>query len=48
MKKIILLITAILLLGTVSYADCTYAGKSYEEGSIRGPYICIDGDWVRR
>ncbi len=48
MWKLILLITSILFLGTVSYADCQYAGKTYSEGDIRGPYICIDGDWIRR
>jgi len=48
MQKIILLVTSILLLGTVAFADCVYADKSYSEGSIRGPYICIDGEWVRR
>ena len=47
MQKIILLIISILVLGTVSYADCTYGGKPYSEGEIRGPYICIDGEWIR-
>jgi len=48
MKKMSLLIMAILLFGTVSYADCVYGDKSYSEGDIRGPYICIDGEWIRR
>jgi len=48
MQKIILLIVAILLFGTVSFADCVYGDKSYSEGAIRGPYICIDGKWIRR
>jgi len=48
MKKLILFITSILLLGAVSYADCTYGEKTYSEGAIRGPYICIDGEWIQR
>lgn len=30
------------------YAECTYNGKKYSEGSVIGPYICKDGEWVRR
>ncbi len=48
MQKVVLFITSILLLGTLSSADCTYGGKTYAEGDIRGPYICIDGKWIRR
>jgi len=48
MKKITLLMVSILLLGTIAYADCEYRGIIYPEGAIRGPYICVDTNWVRR
>ncbi len=48
MQKLILFITVVFLFGTLSSADCTYGGETYLEGDIRGPYICIDGEWVRR
>jgi len=48
MKSVVLYITAVLLLGGLAYADCLYDGNSYPEGTIRGPYICIDSEWVRR
>ena len=48
MQKLILFIISILCLVTLSSADCTYGGKTYAEGDIRGPYICIDEEWIRR
>jgi len=48
MQKIILFIISIILLGTVAYADCKYRGETYPEGTIRGPYICIDDKWIPR
>ena len=48
MKKIVLLISVLLTVGGLLYADCEYDGKIYSEGTIRGPYICVDGEWIRR
>jgi len=49
MQKIKLtLIFSILLLGNILYADCVYGGHTYSEGTIRGPFICIDGEWIKR
>jgi hypothetical protein len=48
MQKLILFMISILLSGTIAYADCVYGGKTYSEGDTRGPYICIDGEWIRR
>ncbi len=48
MKRFFLSLTVFLVVGVNLYADCTFEGTSYPEGSIRGPYICIDGEWIRR
>jgi len=48
MKRIFLVVTLFLILGISVEANCTFEGKSYSEGTIRGPYICIDGEWIRR
>jgi len=48
MNKTIQIITFVLIINAVASADCHYAGKIYLEGDIRGPYICIQGEWVRR
>jgi len=48
MKSIFLGSIFCLLIGANLYADCTFEGKSYPEGTIRGPYICIDEEWIRR
>ena len=48
MNKTIQIITLLLIISSIASADCPYAGEVYPEGAIRGPYICINGDWIRR
>jgi len=48
MQKIIFLITLLLVLVSGAYADCQHNGKWYAEGAIMGPYICVNGAWIRR
>ena len=33
---------------SVAYADCNYNGTWYPEGTIMGPNVCINGQWIRR
>ena len=47
MKKVIPVILLLLMVSVAIHADCPYGDKNYPEGAIRGPYICINGDWVR-
>ena len=48
MLKIVLgLMMGLSLAGTL-YAECVYNGVVYSEGAIIGPYICKDGQWVKR
>jgi len=47
-KKIIQIIALLLIGSTIASADCNYSGENYPEGAIRGPYICINGSWIRR
>jgi len=48
MRKAIQVFALLLILGGIANADCTYSGASYPEGAIRGPYICVNGEWIRR
>ena len=48
MQKTTYIIAMLLVLGSVTYADCTYQGYTYPEGAVRGPYICLNGAWIRR
>ena len=48
MKKMIQIFAILLVTGSMATADCVYSGQTYPEGAVRGPYICINGDWVRR
>ena len=48
MKKIIQIITLVFTISIGVSADCNYGDKTYPEGAIRGPYICISGTWIRR
>ena len=48
MNKTIQIIVLLLIINTAASADCLYAGEIYTEGAIRGPYICINGSWIRR
>jgi hypothetical protein len=48
MQRITFIITMLLVFGSVTYADCVHEGHTYSEGTIRGPFICINGSWIRR
>jgi len=48
MKTLVLLLSILVTTGGLLYADCEYGGQVYSEGAIRGPYICVDGEWIRR
>jgi len=48
MKRIIQIVAMLLVIGSIASADCVYGGHSYPEGATRGPYICINGSWIRR
>ncbi len=47
-KKIMFPIALLLVLVSGVYADCEYNGRWYAEGTIMGPYICVDSIWIRR
>ncbi len=48
MKKIMFFITLLLVLVSGVYADCKHNGRWYAEGTVKGPYICVNGSWIRR
>lgn len=48
MKMKYLLALLLLLMSGMTYADCTYNGKPYAEGSVIGPIKCVSGEWVKR
>lgn len=48
MKKIMFVITMLTMLGSVTYADCVHEGQVYPEGTVMGPFICVNGGWVKR
>ena len=46
LKKIILVISLLAASSAYVHASCTYDGKVYPEGTVIGPYVCTDGEWV--
>ena len=44
-KTIASFLMFIFLTGSV-FADCTYNGATYAEGTRIGPYVCSGGQWV--
>jgi hypothetical protein len=46
-RLLIFLLFFLVLAGSVS-ADCIYNGKNYSEGTVMGPYVCRDNQWVRK
>lgn len=48
MKILMYLILFLMLSVAIAQADCVYNGASYPEGTILGPYICTNGQWVFR
>ncbi len=47
MKKLSMLI-GILLLSNIAVADCSYNGQDFPEGTVIGPYVCVNGEWITR
>lgn len=45
--KLIFSFLLLLLVGTAS-ADCIYNGSVYPEGTVMGPYVCVNNGWVKR
>lgn len=43
-----LLIFIVIVISSFAVADCQYNGSWYPEGATIGPYICVNGNWVRR
>lgn len=43
-----LLIVLIVTFSGALYADCEYNGTWYPEGETMGPYVCVNGEWIRR
>lgn len=43
-----LLIVFIIVFSSAIYADCEHRGRWYPEGTTMGPYVCINGQWIRR
>ena len=35
-----------LLVSGLAIADCTYNGAVYAEGTVIGPYVCSNNEWV--
>jgi len=48
MKQIMFLTALLIVLVSGVYADCQYNGRWYPEGATMGPYICVNGSWIRR
>ena len=42
------MLVLLLSFGSAAFADCTYGGKSYPEGTRIGPYTCAGGQWVTK
>jgi hypothetical protein len=38
----------VLLYGELSFADCTFNGVNYPDGTVLGPYVCSGTQWVVR
>jgi len=46
MLRHIALVVSLALIPTSAFADCTYNGKQYPEGSQVGAFVCHQGRWV--
>lgn len=44
-KKISLAVIIFLHAG-LAFADCTYNGVAYPDGTVLGPYVCSGTQWV--
>lgn len=47
-RKMVLYVFSMLISANIVYADCSYNGTLYPEGTIIGPYMCSNGQWIRR
>lgn len=46
MKLKILFVFLFLLLAGTAYANCVYNGNVYPEGTVIGPYVCVNNQWI--
>jgi len=44
--RCIVLVAFLFLMPTYAFADCSYNGKQYAEGSRVGALVCQQGRWV--
>ena len=44
--KRIALVIIVLLYSKLSFADCAYNGVSYPSGTVLGPFVCSETQWV--
>ncbi len=47
MQKITFIIVMMLALGSITYAGCVYKDHIFREGTVIGPIICVNGEWIR-
>lgn len=43
----VVVLAGMLLMVGSAFAECTYNGTTYAEGTVIGPYTCSGGEWVR-
>ncbi len=48
MVKYYVLILIMCFSYNMAFADCTFNGITYPEGTVIGPYVCSDGIWIER
>ena len=48
MLKRVLLVLVLSLWANAASAECSYNGVGYPEGTVLGPYVCSNGQWVPR
>lgn len=48
LMRVIFIFVILLTFSRSVFADCSYNGETYPEGTVIGPYVCSDGKWVRR
>jgi hypothetical protein len=44
--KTLLFTILLLFISGLAQADCLYNGKTVSEGTVIGPYTCVNGKWV--
>jgi hypothetical protein len=48
MKIKISIIILFFLLTSTAFANCIYNGNEYPEGTVIGPYVCVNGQWKNK